>query len=257
MTHIFDDLDEGSTLWVRQEYEAAIEVFERVLAEDTGNLMVAVRLAVAHSVLGHEGRAVELFDRARQIQPDSIDLQHYLAMHHLRFRHLDLAGPLFEKVLVATPERLPALEALGRIREAEGRLDEAAGLLRRIVTLKESPAAEWVRLGELEMALTDTAAAITAFERARSLQGDAFERHLELGVCYLVTGRPGDAAAALDRVPRTHPGYPMALFKRAQASVLLGEPDWQRRARLAWERSDPTTRRLIESERLFQGMSFR
>ncbi len=45
----------------------------------------------------------------------------------------------------------------------------------------------------------------------------------------------------------------MALFKRAQVSVLLGEPDWQQRVRLAYEAGDPEIRRMIESEPLFQG----
>jgi hypothetical protein len=43
----------------------------------------------------------------------------------------------------------------------------------------------------------------------------------------------------------------MALFKRAQVSVLLGEPDraaWIARAK---ERADATTRPLIANERLF------
>jgi len=45
----------------------------------------------------------------------------------------------------------------------------------------------------------------------------------------------------------------MALFKRAQASVLLGEPDWQNRVRRAYELGDPGMRQMIENEPLFQG----
>ncbi len=47
----------------------------------------------------------------------------------------------------------------------------------------------------------------------------------------------------------------MGLFKRAQVSVLLGEPGWRQRVRIAYERADPTIRRLIENEPLFQGMA--
>jgi hypothetical protein len=46
----------------------------------------------------------------------------------------------------------------------------------------------------------------------------------------------------------------MALFKRAQVSVLLGEPDQRDRIRSAWERADPELRRLIANEKLFAGM---
>ena len=46
----------------------------------------------------------------------------------------------------------------------------------------------------------------------------------------------------------------MALFKRAQVSVLLGEPDREDRIRLAYRKADGTTRRLIENEALFRGV---
>ena len=47
----------------------------------------------------------------------------------------------------------------------------------------------------------------------------------------------------------------MALFKRAQVSVLLHEPDQGQRIELARQRADATTRELIASERLFKGGS--
>ena len=56
MTHLFADLDRGSGLFVRERYDEAIPVFERVLEQDPQNLMVCLRLAVAHSVLGREAR---------------------------------------------------------------------------------------------------------------------------------------------------------------------------------------------------------
>ena len=47
----------------------------------------------------------------------------------------------------------------------------------------------------------------------------------------------------------------MALFKRAQVSVLMDEPDRDERIRLAYARADATTRRLIENESLFRGVA--
>jgi hypothetical protein len=44
----------------------------------------------------------------------------------------------------------------------------------------------------------------------------------------------------------------MALFKRAQVSVLLHEPDQAARIDLARRRADSTTRDLVARERLFQ-----
>ena len=64
-------------------------------------------------------------------------------------------------------------------------------------------------------------------------------------------GRLTEARDALDRVSASHPEYAMALFKRAQVSVLLNEPDRARRIQLATDKADKTTRALIANERLF------
>ena len=255
MTRLFADLDRGSGLFVRQEYAQAIPVFERVLAEDPGNLMVALRLAVANSVLGRDERAIEHFRRAERIDPASPDVQHYLGMHHLRTGDWGRAGALFEAVLARAPERLPAIEALARVREEQGRPAEAAALLERAAALQREAAPTLLKIGELRMATGDTPAALAAFERARSLQGNAFAHHLELGVLYLAERRLAEARDALDQVPPSDPDYPLALFKRAQVAVLLAEPDREERIRLASAHADATTRHLIENEPLFRGAS--
>ena len=74
---------------------------------------------------------------------------------------------------------------------------------------------------------------------------------------YLADRQFENAAASLDKVTRVHPGYAMALFKRAQVSVLLNEADRESKVRLAWQRGDDTTRRLIATEKLFRGIDYR
>ena len=89
--------------------------------------------------------------------------------------------------------------------------------------------------------------------RRGAIKGGArFRRDLELGVLYLAARRFTDARDALNRVPPSHPEYPMALFKRAQVSVLLKEPDSAARIARARQHADQTTRELIARERLFQ-----
>ena len=254
MAHLFADLDRASGLFAAERYDEAIAVFERVLEQDPRSFAVALQLAVAHSVLGHETRAREYFRRAERIEPDSVDLKHYRAMHHLRAGEWDLAAPLLEAVLARSPQRLAALEGLARIRERQGDEPEARALLERIVALKRAPEAELLKLGELAMRAGDTPAALRAFERARALQGDRFAHFLELGVLYLADRRYPEAAEALERVPAGHPGHPMALFKRAQVSVLLNEADRGERVRRARAAADATTRPLIEREALFKNM---
>lgn len=254
MTALFADLDAAALAFARGSYARAAERFERVLARDGGNLMAAVQLAACRSLLGQEKDALAGFERARRIDPRSVEVRHYLGLHHLKYGQVDRAGPLLEAVLASQPDRLAAMEGLAQVRVRQGRLAEAAALLERAVPLSGDPGTRLVEAGLLRMRLGETAPALAALERARGLQGIAFRRDLELGVLFLAAGRLEEARDALDRVPRSHPDAPMALFKRAQVSVLLGEADRQERVRAALAGADATTRRLIEGERLFEGL---
>jgi len=196
-----------------------------VLAADPYNLDAALRLATAHSSLGHDQAAVEIFLRAAAIAPKSQDVRTYLALHYARTKDWARAVPLLEQVVGESPDRLTAVEALGALKAREGQRAMDAG---------------------------QTPAALAAYERARQLQGQAFRNDLELGVLYLDARRFEDARTALDRALAAKPDDPMALFKRAQVSVLLKESDSNARIALARHKADQTTRALIDRERLFK-----
>ena len=255
MTPLFADLDAAALAFGGGRWALAAERFERVLSRDGGNLMAAVQLAACRSLLGQEKAALAGFERARRIDPRSVEVRHYLGLHHLTFGKHELAAPLLESVLESQPDRLAAIEGLAQVRVRQGRTAEAAALLERAVPLSRNAGARLVEVGLLRMQLGETGPALAALERARELQGEAFQRHLELGVLYLAARRLDDARTALDRVPPGHPEAAMALFKRAQVSVLLGEPDRQERIRAARAGANATTRRLIAGERLFQGLT--
>ncbi len=252
MVGLFGLLDEASGLFVRKEYARVIPLLERILAEDPHNLDAALRLATAHSSLGHEQRALEAFEKAGKMAPHSADVRTYLALHLVKTGQWERAVPLLERTAAETPDRLPALEALALIRERQGRIADAVDLRQNIHGKRSATAADLLRLGQLAMSVQQTTLAIEAFQDARGLQGDAFRHDLELGVLHLAARHLPEAREALDRVPPSHPAYPMALFKRAQVSVLLDEPDQDARIEDARQRADATTRTLIERERLFQ-----
>lgn len=252
MVGILETIDRASTLFVNARYAQAIPLLKEILAKDPNNLAAALRLATSHSMLRQDPQALEAFRRAAAIAPKSEDVRLYLALHYTRGADWAQAAPTLEKIVADTPDRVAAVEGLAVVRERQGRLGEAVELRKRAYTLRTPSPEDLVALGDLAMAAEQTAEAIEAFERARAAQGAAFRRDLELGVLYLSARRLNDASAALDRVPASHPGYAMALFKRAQVSVLLNEPDAQVRIDRARKNADATTRPLIAREKLFQ-----
>lgn len=251
MAPLFAELDAAAFAFARGDHARAARHFEQVLARDPGNLMAAVQLAASRSLLGREREALAAFERAQRIDPRSVEVRHYLGLHHLKYGQDEEAAPLLESVLVAQPERVAAIEGLAQVRVRQGRLAEAATLLERAAPLSRHAGARLAEAGLLRMQLGETGPALSALERARALQGTAFRRDLELGVLYLAARRLEEARDALDRVPPDHPDAAMALFKRAQVSVLLREPDSAERIRRAREGANAVTRSLIDGERLF------
>ena len=252
MTRLIAVIERASALFVEEQYAAAIPLFEQILAGDPNNLDATLRLAVSHSLLGHESPAMAAFRRAARLAPESSDVRTYLGLHYARTNRLEQAAPLLEAVVAASPQRVAAVEGLALVRERQGKTAEAVALSQQVSGLRPMTAAELVHLGELAMSAQQTATAIGAFEKARTAQGDRFRHDLELGVLYLAARDLDKAREALDRVPATHPEYAMALFKRAQVSVLLNEPDSAARIEAARRRANATTRQLIDNERLFR-----
>lgn len=252
MTDLFPILDRSARLFDQRQYALVIPLLGQILAKDARNLNATLQLAVAYAELGREREAIEAFGRAQSIAPQSTDVKTYLALHYAHGPQWQRAAPLLEEVLAKEPHRLPAMEALALVRLKEGRLAAAADLWEQIYTMRTASAAEYVQLGKLEMDLGRTTAAIHSFETARAMAGAQFHDDLALGVLYLAAHRLDEARASLDRVPSSSPEYPMALFKRAQVSVLLREPDAPARIEAARAHEDATTRVLIDRERLFR-----
>src|SRR5690606_22338323 len=84
MTGIFAALDTASRLFVQGEYGAAATAFAKLEQRDPGNLMVVLRRAVALSLSGRVAEAEPVFERARDLAPESADVVVYTGLHALR-----------------------------------------------------------------------------------------------------------------------------------------------------------------------------
>jgi choline-sulfatase len=225
MTVLLEVIERASGLFEAGRYQECIPLYERILAADPNNIDAALRLASAHSALGENAKALQMFQRAAAIVPDSLDVHTYLGLHYVRVKEWDRAATLLDEVVKASPDRATAVDGLATAKTKQGELAMDAG---------------------------ETEEAIADFERARTLRPAAFAHDLDLGVLYLAAHRFEESRAALDRFLAAHPDDPMALFKRAQVSVLLNEGDRNARIDLARRKADETTRALIERERLFR-----
>ena len=252
MVHLFADMDRASDLFVQRRYKEVAPLFEKLLVEDSQNPMLCIRLAVTRSLLDQNDQALKWFRKAGQIAPDSVDLHHYLGMHYFRTKAYEKAAEKFEWVLQRMPDKTMAQELLGKIRMSQKQTDQAIELLEN-AAIRAGDRDDLLRLlGDLYMEKRNSKMAVTALRKALDLNPEGFDRFLELGVCLMDIGDHPGAGAMFDRVSQDHPGYAMALFKRAQVSVLTGEPDARQRIDAAASSGDPRILQLIENEPLFR-----
>lgn len=250
-THLFPLLDTVSRALGRGDIQTAEPLLESLVQQDPGNLMAWVRLGVVRGQRGDGRGALEALERARTLDGASIEVAQALGLEYLRQGQAHRALDELRRVLDSEPHRLPALLGASDALERTGNLAESAALLDRALALQPSSPSIRLRRGLLRMALGQTQPALADLEEARRQEPDRFDRHLELGVLLLATGRLEEARNELDRALAVDPAEPMALFKRAQASVLLGEADSARWIERALRHASPETRPLVANERLF------
>ena len=197
MVRLFAPLERASALFVAEQYGQAIPLFERILEADPYNLDAMLKIASAHSALGHDRQAEAMFEKAARMAPQSPDVKVYLALHYARTPDWQRMVPLLEQVAAEHPDRLPVLEALAVVRERQQRLPEALALRQRIISLRTPTPAELVRLGQLAMEAGSTPVALDAFERARMSAGRRVPERPGTGIavsrCAPVRGRTGCA----------------------------------------------------------------
>ena len=166
----------------------------------------------------------------------------YLALHYARGKDWARAVPLLEQVVADSARPgAGARGAGGAARTAGAHRGRDRAAAEHLRAARPRRARSSSQLGQLAMSAQADARSPSRRSRRRARRrARAFRHDLELGVLYLAARRFEDARDALDRVPASHPDYPMALFKRAQVSVLLHEPD-RRRASSARAQADATT----------------
>ncbi len=239
----------------RSSYAEAIPLFERILAADPHNLDAALRLATAHSTLGHDAKA------DGDVQARRGDLADVTGRPRLPRPCTWRKGPKWESAVPLLEQvgrrsrrtALPALEALAQAPGAPGADGRGGGVAAEgLRAARSRPPANWSGSGNWRWASAGRRRrSRPSSGRARS-SPSGFRTTSSWALLYLDARRFAEARDALDRVPPSHPEYPMALFKRAQVSVLLNEPDASTRIARARRGADATTRDLIAREKLFQ-----
>ena len=229
----------------------------RSCAADPNNLDAALRLATAHSSLGHEAQALAAF-KTRRRDRAAVAGRPNLPRAALRARQGLAAG----RAAARAGRRRDARSAAGgrgaghRAR-ASGRRGEALALRQKIYALRTPTAAELVHLGQLAMQRRQTTAGDRGVRgRARRQPGGVHERSRARRA--LPRGAPLRRGARRARSrPRVAPGLPDGALQARAGERAAERAGRAARIDAARQHADATTRALIERERLFEEVTSR
>src|SRR5579872_1131207 len=229
--------------WLEKAFQLAIQCQCNGLTEQAQQLYARILLArPTHAqslhnlgILAHQARdlgmAVELFERAVAVQPQSADFRASLAAALMGTGAAERALAEFDVALRLNPGCLEALYNSAQLLQDRGRLRDAMARLRKL--LKREPAhpeatirlgriclapeldaegsadpervAALYRAGTLHQAQGDFGPAIACFEKAVALDPHHADARNDLGNSYVFAGRLDEAARCFEERIRENP----------------------------------------------------
>jgi len=142
-----DDLfKQGEAEYKREDYEAAIEKFERCLAKDPEKVVAQFNIGVCYTHLAQPDKAIEAYRKALAIEPEYSDAYFNLGrIYHRRNDYVEAIAN-YKKALEGDPYAPDVLYNCAHALMASGRVAEAIDAWDRYLTIADSmpEEAKWV-----------------------------------------------------------------------------------------------------------------
>lgn len=177
----------GKMRFRRQDYDAAIETFRKVIALDPGGDEAYYYIGLAHKEKKRYPEALDSLRQAAQLAPDKADRQFWLGILYAQLDSTQLARQVLTRSVAIDStgnfagvayRQLGFYELLGK------NYDEAIRLLEKSVALNDKDVQAWVWLGQGNQNAGRSARAIEAYRKALAIdprQPDALKGMQALG----------------------------------------------------------------------------
>lgn len=259
-------VDRASSLWLSvadiqsdrlNQVPAAIRTLQRVLKIHPRHLDALERLTTHFEATESWHEAAVTMEQLLAAAPDHSRMKRVLIglsrIYRKRLETPEKALRHVEAALAAHPDDPEALRELSAVHEATGHLDDALAVARRLLEVGgvEAESAAWLRLGQLEDAAGDRAAAKAALQRAVIMEGPGSRaaqllenlsdspHDWKLFASALAEHRPTDdserVAAGLEvaRILADHCGDPEAAIEALEQRLVEGAANTRLRQELA------------------------
>lgn len=183
--------------------------------EPLANSPVPVQQLILHARQLHQSRqldeATRSYRAALQLQQDSAEALHGLAMTLRDQRAYDEALPLMQKATVLAPDRAEYFNDLGMLFQDKGDFNKAISFHKRALKLFPKLSWAYINIGVAHKRLGQLNEAAEAYVEALKINPDSAEAHNNLGNLYRMSGHLPQAAEHLKRAVAIRPNYEDAI----------------------------------------------
>lgn len=183
--------------------------------EPLANSPVPVQQLILHARQLHQSKqldeATRSYRAALQLQQDSAEALHGLAMTLRDQRAIDEALPLMQKATVLAPDRAEYFNDLGMLFQDKGDFNKAISFHKRAIKLFPKLSWAYINMGVAYKRLGQLKEAAEAYVEALKINPDSAEAHNNLGNLYRMTGHLPQAAEHLKRAIAIRPNYEDAI----------------------------------------------
>jgi tetratricopeptide (TPR) repeat protein len=154
--------------------------------------------------------AVKTFRAALQLQQDSTEALHGLALVLRDLKSSDEALPLLQKAIMLAPERPEFFNDIGLLFQDRSDFGKAVSFHRRAVKIDPSFVFAYINLGVAHKRLGQFEDSVAAYRKALEINPESAEAHNNLGNLLRSMGELKQAKAHLEKALALRPGYPDA-----------------------------------------------
>ncbi len=112
-----DDFNAAEGHRINGEYDEAVELYKRVLEEDSQHIGAHVGLGLVYGFTGLFDESIELLQKCVELDPSSLDARMHLAKTHLMLGMYEEGNEGFTEILKMDPENEEALKQKAFLKE--------------------------------------------------------------------------------------------------------------------------------------------
>ena len=201
------------TLYALGELNRAIDLYQRALQIDPNFILARYDLAVAYRGLGQVQRAIAEYEKVLKLNPKFPEALSNLGGQYFRKGDVDQAITHFRRAIEVYPNFIQALSNWGAALNKQGQSQQALTHLNKALALDPEFAIAFFNLGNAYFATGQLDPAEEAFKNAVQKGIDFLSLHWKLHEIHLKKGRPDQAMGELKIILQMDPQHPDAKKK--------------------------------------------